>query len=428
MISSPVENTAVIILTLLLSAFFSGMEIAFFTSNKLKIEIDRGKGLLPARILHNFVKHPSRFIGVLLLGNNIALVIFGIAAAGILGPWLAGHFPSLAGREYMMLLLQTLIATVFILFFAEFLPKVLFRINANKILNALAIPLWVIYIIFYPLVYLFIGLSELILQYIFRMDMKEKEYVFSVVDLDDFLKRFIPAEPETSEVKQEIQMFQNAIEFRNVKLRECMVPRTEIVAVEERDPIEGVMHKFVDNGYSKILVYRDTIDNIVGYVHSFDLFKAPVQISDVIKPIQIVPETMLASHVMTQFIQQHKSVAVVVDEFGGTSGMVTMEDIIEEIFGEIEDEFDEDELVEEKLNDFEYIFSARLEIDYLNDEYDLRLPESEDYETLAGLIIQYHASIPMINQRIVVPPFEFTIMSMDEARIEKVRLRITGEG
>lgn len=418
------DNSVIIIATLLLSAFFSGMEIAFITSNKLKIELDRGRGLLPARILTGFVKAPSRFIGALLLGNNIALVIYGIAAANVLEPWLTETFPLLLESEYLLLLFQTIIATFVILLFAEFLPKALFRLNSNKILHAFAIPLWLLYILLYPLIYLFIGISELILKYFFRMDIKDKEYVFNVIDLDDFLKRFIPDEPEADEVQQELQMFQNAIEFRNVKLRECMVPRTEIIAVEENETMRDLIEKFIENGYSKILVYRETIDNIVGYVHSFDIFKKPERILDITKPIEIVPETMLASHVMTQFIQQHKNVAVVVDEFGGTSGMVTMEDIIEEIFGEIEDEFDEDELVEEKVSEGEYIFAARLEIDYLNDEYNLHLPESEDYETLAGLIINYHESIPEINERILIPPFEFTILSMDEARIEKVRLKI----
>jgi CBS domain containing-hemolysin-like protein len=289
------------------------------------------------------------------------------------------------------------------------------------------VPVRIVYYLLYPLVIIFIGASEWVLKNLFKIQLSKEDYVFSVLDLDDYLKKFFPEEKDDEEVKQEIQMFQNAIEFRNIKLRECMIPRPEIVAVEENDPIDDLRKAFVDNGFSKILVFRESIDDVVGYVHSFDMFKNPESINEILRPILIVPEAMLANNVMSMFIKKHKNIAVVVDEFGGTSGMVTMEDVMEEIFGEIEDEYDEEELVENRVNEREYVLSARLEIDYLNDKYNLHLPESEEYETLAGLIIQYHESIPDVGEVITVPPFEFDILQVTEAKIEQVRMRIHTE-
>lgn len=414
----------IIVVTLVLSAFFSGMEIAFISSNKLKIELDKTKGQVGAGIIASFARNPARFIGTLLLGNNIALVIYGIAMANLLEPLLKSSFPVIESSESLLLLVQTVIATLIILFLAEFLPKALFRINANAILNFFAIPVRIIYFLLYPIVIVFIGASEWVLRNLFNVKITREDYVFSVIDLDDYMKKFFPEEKEDDDVKQEIQMFQNAMEFKNIKLRECMIPRPEIVAVEEKDTIEELKEQFVENGFSKILVYKESIDNVIGYVHSFDMFRNPASISEVLRPILIVPETMLANNVMRMFIQNHKNIAVVVDEFGGTSGLVTMEDVMEEIFGEIEDEYDEEEMIEQKISDTEYIFSARLEIDYLNDKYGLRLPESDEYETLAGLIIHHHESIPDTNERISVPPFEFDILQVTEAKIEQVRLRI----
>jgi len=421
------NEITVIIVTIILSAFFSGMEIAFISSNKLKIELDKGKGHIGARIISSFSRYPARFIGTLLMGNNIALVIYGIAMATLLEPRLKAGIPLLERSESLLVLLQTVIATLIILFVAEFLPKVLFRINPNPVLNFFAVPVRIVYFLLYPLVIIFIGLSEWVLRYLFKVRINSENYVFSVVDLDDYLKKFLPEEKDDQDVKQEIQMFQNAIEFRNIKLRECMIPRPEIVAVEQEDSIEELRKAFVENGFSKILIYNESIDNVVGYVHSFDMFKYPETIKEVLRPILIVPETMLANHVMNMFIQKHKNIAVVVDEFGGTSGLVTMEDVMEEIFGEIEDEYDDEELVENRLSEDEFILSARLEIDYLNDKYNVDLPVSEEYETLAGLIIQHHESIPDVNEKISIPPFEFDILQVTESKIEQVRMKIKEE-
>lgn len=421
------NEITIIIVTIIFSAFFSGMEIAFISSNKLKIELDRGKGHVGARIISTFSKYPGRFIGTLLLGNNIALVIYGIAMATLLEPILKAGAPLLERSESLLLLTQTVIATLIILFVAEFLPKVLFRINPNPVLNFFAVPVRIIYFLLYPLVVVFIGLSEWVLKNLFKIRITSENYVFSVADLDDYLKKFFPEEKDDEEVKQEIQMFQNAIEFRNIKLRECMIPRPEIVAVEQNDSIKELRKAFVDNGFSKILIYNESIDNVVGYVHSFDMFKNPETIKEVLRPILIVPETMPANNVMNMFIQKHKNIAVVVDEFGGTSGLVTMEDVMEEIFGEIEDEYDDEELVENRVSEHEFILSARLEIDYLNDKYNLGLPVSEEYETLAGLIIQHHESIPDVNEKISVPPFKFDILQVTESKIEQVRMEIKEE-
>jgi len=418
------DDWYIIILTLLLSAFFSGMEIAFVSANRLKTELDKSKGILSARILSKFNKTPSKLIGALLLGNNVALVIYGIAIAKLLEPFLLRMLPADLETTFFILFCQTLIATIVILIVAEFFPKVIFRINSNAILNFFAIPVFLFYYIFYPVIYLFLGLSEFTLRFI-NVRIKQVNYVFSPVDLDNYLKEFTPEINEEDQLQQEIQMFQNAIDFRNIKLRECMIPRTEIMALDENDSIENLKNQFIETGFSRILIYNESIDNIIGYVHSFDIFSNPDSIQEIMKSIIIVPETMLANNVLTMFIQQNKGIAVIVDEFGGTSGMVTMEDIIEEIFGEIEDEFDMEEMIEKKFNYYEYKFSGRLEIDYLNEKYKLELPESEDYETLGGLILKHYESIPQLNEEIIIGDFRFIIIEASESRIETVSLKIT---
>ena len=407
------------------SAFFSGMEIAFVSSNRLKIEVDKNKGSLSARILSRFNAIPSKFIGALLLGNNVALVIYGIAIAGILKPFINNIIPPLYNNETITLILQTIIATLIVLFVAEFMPKVLFRLNSNKILNFFAVPILVFYYIFYPVIYIYIGLSEFILKrFVKKIDFTSDDYTFSAIDLDNYLKEFSPDPTMQGEIQQEILMFQNAIDFRSVKLRESMVPRTEIVALEENEDMVKLRNAFISSGHSKIPVFSGTIDNIIGYTHSADIFKNPKSIKSITRQIIVVPETMLANVVLSMFIQQNKSIAVVVDEFGGTSGLITMEDVIEEIFGEINDEFDVEDLTEKQINNNEYIFSARLEIDYLNEKYPLNLPESDDYETLAGFIIHYHQSIPELNDTIQIKIFSFAILEATETRIEKVKLII----
>jgi putative hemolysin len=418
------NNTAAIVITLVLSAFFSGMEIAFITSNKLKVELDKGKGLITARILSAFYRDPSRLIGTLLLGNNIALVIYGIAMANVLEPLLLSVLPEHLHSGLLILLFQTILATLIILFLAEFLPKVLFRINANAIITFFAIPLWIVYYFLYPVVYLFTGASQVILQRIMKIRFTRQEQVFTIVDLDQYIEELAKNEEQLEDVQQEIQMFQNMIGFRKVKLRETMVPRNEMIAIEESEPVAELKNTFISHGLSRIPVYSETIDNIIGYAHSFDMFKNPRDIKSITKPILYIPETMPANVALTKFIRDKKNIAVVVDEFGGTSGMVTMEDIMEEIFGEIEDEFDAEEMPEKLVQPGEYIFSARLEIDYLNDKYKLGLPESEDYETLAGLIIHNHESIPAEGESILIKPFRFDILQASDARIEMVRLTV----
>lgn len=414
----------IIILSLLLSAFFSGMEIAFVTSNNLKIELDKSKGKLSGKILSRFNQNPSYLIGALLLGNNIALVIYGIGMANLLEPLIMGILPSYLYSEFIILLLQTLIATLIILFTAEFLPKVLFRIHSNAILNFFAIPVFLFYYAFFPIIFIFTGLSAWLLRLFFGIKTLEQTYVFSHIDLNDFIKPFAEEKTSRGTVSQEIQMVQNALDFRNVKLRACMIPRPEIVCVEETDSLVSLKKLFAETGFSKILIFRKTIDNIIGYAHVSDMFKNPKDIQSVMRSVFFVPETMFANDVLRMFIKQHKSIAVVVDEFGGTAGIVTMEDIMEEIFGEIDDEYDEDELTEKETAPGEYIFSGRLEIDYLNEKYDLNLPHSDDYETIAGFILNNHESIPDLKEEIIIGKFVFTILQARENRIDQVRLKI----
>jgi len=417
----------IIIISLLFSAFFSGMEIAFISSNRLKIEIDKNQGVFSARILSGFARRPSRFLGAMLLGNNIALVLYGIAMAQILEDPLRTSLPGALGSDIIVLLLQTIISTLLILLVAEFMPKILFRINPNNVLSFFAIPAQLIFWVLYPVILVFIGLSELILRGVFRLRFNAESYNFTVGDLDEYVRQFTPVEEEQHEVSQEIQMFQNAIDFRSVKLRECMVPRPEITALEEGEPIETLKERFIDTGFSKILIYRESIDHIIGYAHVYDIFSQPGGIREILKPVPIFPETMLARNALAELIRQHRSLGVVVDEFGGTSGMVTLEDLMEEIFGEIADEYDVEEEVEKQLGEYEYLFSGRLEIDYLNQEYPLNLPESDEYETLAGFILHHNKSIPQPGEEIVIGPYHFTVTQASETRIEQLHLRMLSD-
>ncbi len=418
-------NTSVIIISLLLAALFSGLEIAFISANKLKIEVDKNKGLAYARLLSELTRSPSRFIGSMLVANNIVIVIFGILMEDLLESYFENILPAVMQNAFWILVLQTLISTLILLIFAEFLPKALFRINPNSVMRFFTYPAYLFYLILYPVVYLFTSLAEWVLKTFFRVNFEKDPYEFTMVDLDNYLKEFSnPSPVQDKEVDSEIQIFQNAMDFRKVKVRECMVPRTEIQALEDSASIQELMDLSVSTGHSKILIYKDSIDNITGYTHSFDLFRRPTELSEIIKPILIVPETMYANQALQLLLHQRKSIAVVVDEFGGTSGIVAMEDIIEEIFGEIDDEFDVDKMTEKQISKNEYVFSGRLEIDYLNEKYNLSIPVSDDYETLAGFIIHYHESIPEINDEIVIDPYVFTITQASEKRIEQVRLRI----
>ncbi len=418
-------NEWLIIIMLLLSGFFSGMEIAFVSSNRLKQELDLKRKILPAKILSGFYANPSRFIGALLLGNNIALVIYGIAMAKLLEPLIISFLFPHYYSEFLVLLIQTILSTLLILITAEFIPKVLFRINPNSILKFFAFPVWLFYAVFYPVIYMFIGFAEFLLAKVFRVQLDTGNYQFTTIDLEEYVKDYNQTAEQTEEIDQEMQMLQKAIEFKHVKLRECMVPRTEIKAMEINEDVETLRNMFTETGHSKIMIYKETIDNLVGYVHSFDMFTNPEKIRDVLRKADVYPETMNASELLNEMIKSHKSVAIVLDEFGGTAGMVTLEDIIEEIFGEIEDEHDKEEMVEKQVSPNEYILSTRHEVDYLNEKYNLNIEISDEYETLAGFIIHHYKSIPEIDEKIDIPPYRFTILKSSDNRIEEVKLEIT---
>lgn len=417
------EYWLIIIITLIASAFFSGMEIAFVTSNKFRIELENKQGNLSGRIFSYFNQYPARYLGTMLLGNNIALVVFGIFMERILTPVIGQFITSGIG----ILLIQTVLSTILILIAGEFLPKNLFRINPNITLNLFAIPVWIIYTVLYPLVYTTTGFSEFILKKVFGVKFIEDKIVFGRVDLDNYVREITSSDKEKKEIEHEIKIFQNALDFASIKARECMIPRNEIIALEVNDSIEELRKTFIQTRLSKILIYNGSIDNIIGYTYSHELFKNPESIRTILLPISVVPESMPVNEVLTVFIQQNKSISVVVDEFGGTSGMLTMEDVIEELFGEIEDEHDKDEMIEKQTGEGEYLFAGRLEIDYINDKYKLDLPVSDNYETLSGLIIHYHESIPRLNEQIRIEQFVFKITVVSGTRIEQVHVKLKDE-
>jgi len=401
---------------MLFSALFSGIEIAFISANRLKIELDHKKGIFSAKILALFLKQPAKFIGAMLLGNNIALVIYSIIMAMLLEPIIVIY---LTHNEFIILFTQTIISTVIVLFFSEFLPKALFRINPNKVLSISAIPLSITYYILYPFTYFTVGISSLILK-IFKVDTSESDLAFSKIDLEDFVANIQERQTKDEEIDTEIQIFKNALGFSDIKVRDCMIPRTEIISMDIEKSIDELKQKFIETGLSKILIFKNSIDNIIGYVHSKELFKKPSSIQSILRPVSIVPEVMSANEVLKKTIKERRSIAVVVDEFGGTSGILALEDIIEEIFGEIEDEHDKEELIELKIDATTYQFSARLEIDYLNYNYKLNLPESDEYETLGGYIINIHESIPEKDEVIANERFVFTINKVSDNKIDLI--------
>ena len=412
-------------ITIILSAFFSGMEIAYVSANKLQLELDKKSEPFNSRILRFVTANGGKYIATMLVGNNIALVIYGIAFAAILEPVFKIYIQS----ESMVLLLQTIISTLIILFVSEFLPKTLFRLYPNSLLNILSLPLAFFYVLFYPITAFSIAITNTLLKRVLKTDLNavNKNPVFSRIDLDQFVNESDSPRALLQEKKEEteIKLFKNALDFSKVKLREIMVPRTEIEMLEIGASIADLRQKFVETGYSRILFYKENIDNIIGYVHSSVLFQNPQSIESQIKKVLIVPETMPANKLLSTFIQEHRSIAIVVDEFGGTSGMVTSEDILEEIFGEIEDEHDTRGIIEKKISDTEYVFSGRAEIDLINEKYRLDLPESEEFETLAGFILFYHESIPKINSLIKIGKFHFKILKATNTKIELVKLTIT---
>lgn len=418
------ENSSLIIgLTLIFSAFFSGMEIAFISSNKLQIELESKKGNISSRLLSKLLKNPANFIATMLVGNNIALVIYGIYMAELIEPTLAKYFEN----ELWILTFQTIISTLLILLTAEFLPKTLFRITANQMLSLFAFPARFFYALFYPIMWLLMKISNGLLIKVFKQNIDEEELVFGKIDLDHFIRENKETIDEQDEVETEIQIFQNALDFSNIKARECMVPRTEVVAIDIEDSIENLRAQFISSGLAKILVYKETTDNMIGYVHSFELFKRPEDIRSILIPVPLLPESMPANEVLDLLIKEHKSIAVVLDEFGGTSGIITVEDVMEEIFGEIEDEHDTVELIEKEINETEFEFSARHEIDYLNEKYKLKLPESDAYETLGGMVVSFNGDIPKEGEHIIIETFSFTVLEASSTRIERLKLSLISE-
>lgn len=417
-----------LVIGLLLSAFFSGIEIAFMSANKLQIELNEKNGVLSGRILWHLLQHPSRLMGTALIGNTLALVLYGFAIAGVLHTVLSSIFPDQLQYDLLILLVQVAVASVVVLLTAEFLPRSLFVINPNHMLQVLALPILLFYYLLYPVVFIIVSLSKQVAEKIFKIEFPDQRPVFGFTDLNAYIKNrlYHPEQENAPEVDPEI--FHNALEFKTVKVRECMVPRTEIEAVEVEDSVEKLRETFIETGHSKILVYRDNIDNIIGYCHQLDMFKQPAHISDILAPVSLVPESMLVSELFVRFVSEHRSVAVVLDEFGGTAGIVTVEDVIEEIFGEIEDEYDVNDTLLEQVAPEEgiYVLSARLEVDYLNDKYELGLPEG-DYETLGGFIFSEVGEIPSPGDVVAYPPFHITILAMDENRINTVRLVKTSD-
>lgn len=414
---------------LLLSAFFSGMEMAYVSSNKIHIELEKKKGGFIAKILTKLTENPSKFIATMLVGNNIALVIYGLFMGEFIMEWLQGMHPIQNEQLYYIisnfdLLIQTIISTLVILITAEFLPKVFFQIYGNTLLKFFALPAYIFYYLFYAISWFIMHISDFVLKKFFKTEGDDLQLTFSKIELGNYITEQMESIDQEDDVDSEILMFKNALEFAEVKAREVMVPRTEIVAVELHENTKKLTQLFTDTGYTKVLVYKDTIDDIIGYIHSFDLFKKPKTIKSIIHPIEFVPETMLISETLDALIKKRKSIAVVLDEYGGTSGMMTVEDIIEELFGEIEDEHDNIVLTEEHISENVFHFSARQDVDYINEKFKLNLPEAEQYETLGGLIVFNTEGIPEKDETVHIDNYLFTILEASNTKIDLVKLEI----
>ena len=410
------------VISLSFSAFFSGMEIAFISSSKIKIELDNKKGEFSAKILSFFNGKPAWFIAAMLIGNNIAMVIYTLYITDLIKPYLL----TFSFNQTIVLLLQTIFSTFFILLFAEFLPKAVFRLNPNATLRFFSLVLFVFYVLLWPITAFVVLLSNLVLK-IFGNHEQQDKVSFKKTDLDLYISELKKDLDGGEEMEHDVKIFHNALSFSEVISRDCMVPRNEIVSLEIDDNMEELKQLFIDSGHSRIIIFKDNIDNIIGYVHSTEQFKMPVSIKSMLIPVSIVPESMSAIKLLEDFIDKKRSVSVVVDEYGGTSGILTMEDIMEEIFGEIDDEHDQEELVHQIIDNDTYLFSARLEIDFINEKYRLKLPVKEEYETLSGMIVSYAETIPEKGTIFQIDNYELKVLEVDETKISKVQLKIIEE-
>ncbi len=405
----------IILFSIITSAFFSGMEIAFISANKLHIELEKKrKGFFP-NILGKITQNSSKFITTMLVGNNISLVIYSYFMGKVIIAYLG----------MSSILIQTFISTIIILVTAEFLPKAIFRVYANETLKIFALPAYFFYMLLYSFSYLINGISDFFLKFIFSTDKDQHQTAFSKEELGDYITEQLEnGNDSEEEIDSEIQIFQNALEFQKVKAREIMVPRTEILAIEIHESVSKLSELFIKSGYSKILVYKTSLDDIIGHVNAFELFKKPNSIKSLLLPIEIVPESMMISDVLNSLTRKRKSIAVVVDEYGGTSGMITVEDVVEELFGEIEDEHDVQELIDVRINENEFKLSARLEIDYLNEEYNINIPKEEAYETLGGFIINQTENIPQKGEELYILNYKIIILDVRSSKIEEISLKI----
>ena len=407
------------IISLLFSAFFSGIEIAFISANKLQFELDKSKRKFTSNLISFFGKNESDFITTMLVGNNIALVVYGIAMTQILSPQLKIFFDS----DFILLFLQTIIATFIVLVTAEFFPKAIFRIFPNQILIFFALPIFLLFIFLRPVAILMFNVANFLLKYLFQQTIAEDKQVFGKTDLDDFLRNRRSSE-RVDDTRVEVEMLKNVLDLSEKRVRECMVPRTDIVAVDILSSIDDIKQIFIETKLSKLLVFKGSIDNVIGYIHSYDLFKIPKNLKSVLLPLPFVPESMNAMELLNQFIENNKGVALVLDEFGGTAGMITIEDVTEEIVGEIVDEHDDDELVNQQLDEKTFIFSGRSYVEDINKEYNLKLTESDEYETISGLLLDYLECIPEKDNVVSIGDYHFTITNVNETTINEVKLVI----
>lgn len=409
-----------IVVSIIFSAFFSGMEIAIVSSSRLEIELDAKKGLYLSEHISNLLKKSWRVIGAMLVGNNIALVVYSM----YMSSWLIPYITPFTENQFLILIIQTSISTILVLFLAEFLPKAVFNLNPNRAINFFKVPFVLLYYILFIPTMLIIFISEGLLKIFMKVNIETETFSFGIIDLDHYLSGLSKRKTGFEQVDNEFLYLRNALEFSSTKARECMIPRNEIEAIEIEEDTDKLLLKFIETGLSKIMVYNDNVDNIIGYIHSSTMFESPDTMKNHLKPVMIVPESMKANDVMKNFISNRKNVAIVVDEFGGTSGMITREDLLEEIFGEIDDEYDYGDLIEIEISKSHYEFSARLEIDYLNENYELNLPKDNDYETLAGFILSHTESIPDERDDVVIGKYHFHISKVSGSKIDQVILKI----